>query len=159
VCPIGDQQQCSAWPQCEQNRDQEVLQERCSAATQIAIAFRRDDTRRPQFPKAVRLRLAREYLIDGHQNLVRLQLRPQVAEVIHRAGRISTACRQHMLPVGPRNSIRWTHLLRCQGRIHCDIQCRGLPSPPPGLLVGHEMQGHRRQIIVLEQCGDFPLLR
>jgi hypothetical protein len=25
--------------------------------------------------------------------------------------------------------------------------------------MGHEAQGHRRQIIALEQCGDFPLLR
>jgi hypothetical protein len=62
------------------------------------------------------------------------------------------------LPLHPRNSIRWTHLLRCQGPIHCDVQFFGPPSPPPGLVVGHHLQGHRRQIISLAQCGDFPLL-
>jgi hypothetical protein len=135
-----------------------VLEEGCAAATQVAIAIRRDDVCRPQFPKPVRLWLPRKHLVDGHQYLIRLQFRPQVAEILHRAGRIGSACRQHAFPIRPRDSIRWTHLLRCQGRIHCDVQFFGPPSPSPGLVVGHEVQGHRRQIISLEQCGDFPLL-
>jgi hypothetical protein len=101
ACPVGDQQQRPTWFQREQHRDQEMLEEGCAAATQVAISFRCDDVCRPQLREPVWLWLPREHLVDCHQYLICVQFRPQVAEVLRRAGRLSTACRGHTLPVRP----------------------------------------------------------
>ncbi len=101
ACPVGLQQQRPTWFQREQHRDQEMLEEGCAAATQLAIALRCDDVCRPQLREPVWLWLPREHLVDGHQDLICVQFRPHVAEVLRRAGRLSTACRGHTLPIRP----------------------------------------------------------
>ncbi|HSH79268.1 MAG TPA: hypothetical protein VLA19_12145 [Herpetosiphonaceae bacterium] len=135
-----------------------MLEERCADATQVARTALRREPRRAQFQKVACLWLAREHFIDGQQHLIWLQLWSEVAQVLDWTTRLGTSGGQHALPVGPRHTVRRTHLFTRQGSVDRCVQFRRPPSSTPWLLSGHKVQLQAREIIPYGQRDNLCLL-
>jgi len=135
--------------QSEQHHDQHLLEIGRPHATELARARCRDDARRAQFPKAMRLWFAPEQIIHAKQHLISFQCWPKAAKFLCCApGFHSPRCvsRDSNRPTTPHPLSTPARLPR---HLHGRIQLLGPAGLAPRLVMRHHQLLPARQIVAL----------
>jgi hypothetical protein len=98
---IGNQEQAAERPHTPEHGYLQALEERRADPTQVTIALLGRTPRRASFQKVPCCWLARQHFVEGHEELLRLQVWSEVAQLLDRPGYLPTPGRKHTLPICP----------------------------------------------------------